>query len=270
MPGEEQQTPPADAGEPALPEHVPPQQAKAVLSRPVLCIALCLAVVVPLMAARAAYAPAQRGVESGWWRSLQNAVRARASVDLAEDFGDDLGERWAGSDGLPQDWVTNAAGFTRPGQLALYIKSLPLADYHMEFLGLIERKSLNFVYRAMDFNNYYCGRIVIVKPGPVPEAAFERWAVINGRGGLKTQVTLSSTVRMDTLYDVEVEAQGNHFITRINGEFIDSFSDSQLPSGGVGFFSGAGESARICRLRIADHNDTFGRICSLFTTRFEY
>jgi hypothetical protein len=238
--------------------------------RPAVCCALCLAVV-PLLAVTVAYSPATKAssLAPTFGERVRQAVRDRASVDLAENFGDDL-RHWVGSGGLPQNWSYDASGFVRPGQLALYIKSIPLSDYRMEFRGLIERQSLSFVYRAMDFDNYYAARITIVTPGPIPEVALERYAVINGKTGPRTQVRLPFQVRADTLYNVQVEARGDRFVTRINNQLVDSFTDSRLASGGVGFFSGSGESARICWLRIVDRDDLFGKICSLFASRFDY
>jgi hypothetical protein len=229
---------------------------------------LCLGVALGMVATAVAYAPGRRvpGSASGW-QLLRDAVRARASVKLDEDFGDDL-RRWAVRSGQLQDWTRDDAGFIRPRQLAIYIKSVPLTDYRMDFLGLIDRKGLGFVYRAMDFDNYYAARITILQSGPLPEVVLERYAVINGHAGPRTRVKLPFAVRMDTLYTVQVEAQGDHFVTRINGEFIDAFSDGRLPSGGVGFFSTASESARIRGLRVTDRDDLFGEICSSLAPRF--
>ncbi len=63
--------------------------------------------------------------------------------------------------------------------------------------------------------------------------------------------------------------QGNRFATFVNDQFVDSYSDSRLPSGGVGFFSESDESARICWLRIVDQDDSLGRSAS-FQIRFDY
>src|SRR2546426_12197154 len=93
-------------------------------------------------------------------------------------------------------------------------------------------------------NNYHAARMIILQPRPIPQVALERWAVINGQAGRRTWVLLPFSVRMDTIYNIQVEAQRNHFITRINEQFVDAFDDSRLPSG-VGFFSSARESARI-------------------------
>ena len=247
-----------------------PAKPKIFIRRPAVCLALCLAVL-PLMAVTRAYSPAKdaKTAEPALWPAIRQAVRDRARVDLTEDFGNDL-QRWAGPGGLPQNWYRDSAGSARPGQLALYIKSIPLSDYRMEFRGLIDRKSLSFAYRAVDFDNYYAASLTIANPGPMPEVALERYVVINGKAGPRTQVRLPFSVRADTLYTVQVEVQGNRFATFVNDQFVDAFTDSRLPSGGVGFFSGPDASARICWLRVVDRDDALGKLCSVFASRFDY
>jgi hypothetical protein len=256
--------------EATAPEVAQPAKPVIFIRRPAVYLALCLAVL-PLMAVTRAYSPAKNATTNapGLWPTILQAVRDRATVDLTEDFGDDL-QRWAGPSGLPENWSRDSAGSVRPGQLALYVKSIPLSDYRMEFRGLIDRKSLSFAYRAVDFDNYYAASLTVVNPGSIPEVALERYAVIDGKAGPRTQVRLPFSVRADTLYTVRVEVQGNRFATFVNDQFVDSFTDSRLPSGGVGFFSASDESARICWLRIVDRDDSLGKLCAFFTTRFDY
>src|SRR5438105_700753 len=115
--------------------------------RPPYSIALLLAVTVPVIAVTT-HRPAPGGLSRN---SILDAVRARASVELAEDFRTDL-RHWTGPNGQSESWSIDAAGLGRPGRLALYINSVPLANYRAEFLGSVERKSLGFAYRAMDFD----------------------------------------------------------------------------------------------------------------------
>jgi hypothetical protein len=259
---------------PAQPSPAPdasqPPKPPIFFRRPAVYFALCIAVL-PVMAVTRAYSPARDTTTAGpgFWPSILQAARSRATVDLTEDFGDDL-QRWTARSGVPQNWSRDSAGSVRPSELGLYIKSIPLSDYRMEFRGLIDRKSLSFVYRAVDFDNYYAASLIIVTPGPIPEVALERYAVIDGHAGPRTQVRLPFTVRADTLYTIQVEAKGNRFVTLVNDQFVDSFDDSRLPSGGVGFFSASDESSRICWLRIVDRDDSLGKLCSLFTSRFDY
>jgi hypothetical protein len=73
---------------------------------------------------------------------------------------------------------------------------------------------------------------------------------------------------MDTLYNVQVQVQADRLVTHINEQFVDAFHDDRLLSGGAGFFSGPGASARISGLHIVDHDDLLGNICSWLASRF--
>jgi hypothetical protein len=237
-----------------------PSRKGTLLRTAALSVGVCLAVaVLPLIAVRVANA---QGIRAFGWPSLINRIQARSSVAVADDFHQDL-RRWAGKEGWPDGWTLNGGGYVIPGQLAIDIRSVPMADYRMEFAGQIERNGLSFVYRAMDFDNYYAARIVVGSNRSTPEAVLERYAVIGGEAGPKTRVRLNFPVHTDTRYDVEVEARGGSFVTRINGYFVDSFSDSRLPRGGAGFFASPGESARIYRLHVSKNDDLLGKVCSL-------
>jgi hypothetical protein len=223
-------------------------------------IGLILAVAVPLTALTAGRTPAGGSFR---FERVLDLLRAGMPAKLVENFQDDLTLWWTGNEGWSKTWSVDSAGCAHPGQLAIYIKSVSLANYDIEFLAAVE-KSLGFVYRAMDFDNYYAGRIVIAHPGPLPEVVLERYAVINGHAGPKTSVKLPLSLRMDTLYQVEVEARGDHFLTRINKQLIDNFSDAHFRSGAVGFFSRSSESSGVCSLRVIGHEDVVGRVRSLF------
>jgi len=234
-------------------------QRKGLFMRGSTYLALCVAVVVPLMALKAANAP---GIHMLGWSSLADRIRARSSVVVGDNFRQDL-RHWAGKEGWSDSWTFNGGGFVVPGQLAIDIQSVPLANYRMEFAGKVERNGLGFAYRAMDFDNYYAGRIVMVNGDSTSEAVLERYAVIDGQAGPANQVRLPFAVRADTTFNVTVEAKGDHFVTRINNQVIDTFSDSRLPRGGAGFFGSPGESARIYGFHLYSYNDVMGKVCSL-------
>jgi hypothetical protein len=63
-------------------------------------------------------------------------------------------------------------------------------------------------------------------------------------------------------YHVAVDVRGNQFTTSIEGEQISSWTDSTLASGGIGFFSDAGERARLYWMKVSKNQDWLGRICS--------
>ena len=91
---------------------------------------------------------------------------------LEEDFNSGLA-RWIGETAA---WKLDVAG-ARPGGLALLEPSLSWTDYDFEFLTRIGKRSVTFVFRASDVNNYH--RITI---GPAESGGYElrRSVVIAG------------------------------------------------------------------------------------------
>jgi hypothetical protein len=61
---------------------------------------------------------------------------------------------------------------------------------------------------------------------------------------------------------VAVDVQGNRVTASIEGQQVDSWTDDLLPAGGVGFFSDAGERARLYWMKVSKNQDWLGVICS--------
>src|SRR5262249_33126931 len=125
----------------------------------------------------------QRGfqrVVATQWQNVRQSVMDRAAIALDEDFRSGLDE-WASRNDAPTGWSFDSTGFVRPGQLALYRPTGNLTDYQMQFLGLIDQKAMSWVVRAADFDNYYVIKLVVLKPGPLPQIGITRYAVVNGR-----------------------------------------------------------------------------------------
>jgi hypothetical protein len=195
--------------------------------------------------------------------AVKRAVMRRAAIQLGDDFRSGLGA-WSGNEGWAGTWKYDSSGGIAPGQLALYSPSRQMADYTLEFVGQIERRSLNWVVRARDTKNYYAMRLVILKPGPLPVVHLERYAVVNGREGPPTSLPLPLTsLRQDTLFKVSTEASGRDFVTRVQGQVVDSFSDNRLAQGGIGFFSPRGDRSLLRYVEVTYQQDFLGRLCAL-------
>ena len=201
------------------------------------------------------------------WDNLRSAIRGRASLKVEDDFRTGLGQ-WFGPSGWSRDWTYDPAGFLRPGSVGFLQQSMSLVDYRMEFMGQIERKSLGWAFRAKDENNYYVAKLNIIRPGPLPLVDLVHFPVTNGREGPKVSVSLPFSVQNDTLYQVEMSIRGDQFRASVNGHIVDSWSDGQLRAGGVGFVSGKGEAARVRWIRVSDHDDVIGRVCSFLSARY--
>jgi hypothetical protein len=202
------------------------------------------------------------------WDSLRSAIRGRASLKFEDDFRAGLNQ-WFGPSGWSRDWSYDAAGFLRPGKVGFLQQSMSLKDYRMEFMGQIERKSLGWAFRAKDESNYYVAKLTIARPGPLPLVDLVHYLVTNGTEGPKMSVTLPFSVQNDTLYQVEMNIRGDQFRASVNGHVVDSWTDGRLRAGGVGFVSGKGEAARVRWIRVSDHDDVIGRVCSYLSARYQ-
>ena len=138
--------------------------------------------------------------------SLQKVLLHRAAIKLFDDFRGGLGA-WQGSGDWSQTWKYGEASFLEPGQLALYTPTVDMRDYSFQFLGQVERKSLNWVFRASDTKNYYSMRIVIAKGGPLPIAHLIRSTIINGKERDVKVLPVPFSIRPDTLYLVKMDVR---------------------------------------------------------------
>ena len=139
---------------------------------------------------------------------------------------------------------------------------MPLNDYRLEFTAQIERKAVAWVFRAADRNNYYATKLVESKRGVAPVFSIVRYAVIDGKERFKAELPLPVTPSAKTLLHVRQEIRGAQFTTYLDGGIVDTWSDSSLARGGVGFFADPGESAYIRWVEVAQNDDNMGRLCS--------
>jgi hypothetical protein len=214
-------------------------------------------------------APAALSRQSTSFRltNLRNAIRGRAALRFEDDFRAGL-SKWIGPSGWSRDWSYDPAGFLHPGTVGFLQQSMNLVNYRMEFMGQIERKSLGWAFRAKDESNYYVAKLTITRPGPLPLVDLVHYPVTNGKEGPRISVALPFTVRNDTLYEVEMNIRGDQFRASVNGHVVDAWTDNNLRAGGVGLLSGAGEAARVRWIRVSDHDDVIGRVCSYLSARY--
>ena len=198
------------------------------------------------------------------WKALRNDIMKRAGVEYVDDFRSGLDD-WQGRTNLTAHWSYDAAGFVRPGPLALYQPTLDLTDYRFEFLGEIDQKGLGFVYRAADLDNYYVVKLIVAKPGPLPVMQMVRYTVIHGKEGPKQHKPLPFATRTDMMYRIRLEARGRDFVMYAQDQVVDAWSDGALKKGGVGFFCGKGEQARIRWVEVTHQYDRLGRLCAYLT-----
>jgi hypothetical protein len=195
------------------------------------------------------------------WGNVRQTLEHRAAIALDEDFRSGL-DSWASPGGSTTEWTFDSTGFVQPGPLALYRPSVSLADYQVQFLGLIDKKALSWVVRAADFENFYVVKLMVLKSGPMPVIGLTRYAVIHGQAMDRHDVTIPLDARTDTVYRVRMDVQGSDFAVEVQGLMADSWTETRLPRGGIGFFSASGEASRLRWVQITHQYDMLGRLCA--------
>jgi len=201
--------------------------------------------------------------KSGFGQMLANLVQHNGSGTLREDFRSGVAN-WEGFKSAGTDWISEGS-MVRPTSLRVWKPSTSLSNYEFEFMGQIERKSMDWAFRAPDVHNYYATKLVITKPGPLPNAGLVRYIVLDGRERERVELPLPLTLERGVDYRVRVSVQGNRFLTSVNGQLISSWLDTRLSRGGVGFFSEDGESSLLKWVSVSERDSFIGRIVSHFS-----
>jgi hypothetical protein len=140
---------------------------------------------------------------------------------------------------------------------------MKFTDYRMEFFGQIESKSIGWVVRAHDPKNYYAMKFTVIQSGLRPLIAMVHYPVTDGHAGKPIETPLMDVmVHNNTPYHVAVTVAGNRIITSIEGQEVDRWIEDQIPSGGVGFYSDAGERARLYWMKVSKNEDFLGKVCA--------
>ena len=195
------------------------------------------------------------------WVNVRQTLENRAAVALDDDFRSGL-DNWVSPGGSTTEWSFDPTGFVRPGPLALYRPSVNLTDYQMQFMGMIDKKALSWVVRASDFENFYVVKLNLVKTGPLSAVSVTRYAVIQGKSQDRHDVKIPLTVEPDTLYRVRMDVHGSEFTLEVQGQIADSWTETRLSRGGIGFFTASGEASRLRWMQITHQYDMLGRLCA--------
>jgi hypothetical protein len=193
---------------------------------------------------------------------IRQAVTNRATLRIAENFNGM--ENWDGAAKTrPAGWSRHPDGYMSTGALALFRPTVKFTDYRMEFFGQIETKSIGWTVRAKDAMNYHAMKLTVVEAGMRPFVALVHYNVVGGKSVQRSQIPLNIMVHNNRPMQFAVDVRGNRFVTSVDGEEVDSFFDNTLVAGGVGFFSEAGERARLYWMRVTRNDDWLGHVCAM-------
>ncbi len=203
--------------------------------------------------------------QSAFGKMLANLVQSKTSGTLRADFRGGLSD-WEGFKSGGSDWVSEH-GHVRPAGLKIWTPSASLANYQFEFVGQIDRKSMDWAFRAADTKNYYATKLAITRSGQglAPNAGLIRFIVLDGRERERVELPLPLTLEQGVDYRVRVNVQGQRFLTSVNGQVVSSWTDGRLSRGGIGFFSEDGESALLKSVSVSERDSFLSRVVSYFS-----
>lgn len=193
---------------------------------------------------------------------FRRAIADRAATEITDNFHSGMAAWGAEPKTAAAGWKRHPEGYVSVGDMALFQPSLKYTDYHMEFYGQIEDKSMSWAVRAQDKKNYYAMKFKVIESGLRPIIAMVHYGVVNGKPGRKSETPLNVMVHNNQPYHVAVDVQGNRFTASIEGEPVETWTDDAAPQGGVGFFAEAGEKARLYWMRLSRNQDWLGRVCA--------
>jgi hypothetical protein len=194
---------------------------------------------------------------------VRQTIANRAAYQAADNFHGGMQAWGSAPKSYAAGWVRNRDGYVHPGALAIFNPSRNFKDYRFEFFGQVEQKSMGWVVRAKDTNNYYAMKFKVLEAGLRPVMAVVHYSVVEGKAGHQVETPLNLMVHNNKAFQVAVDVKGNHFSASIDGEEVDSWSDDALPTGGVGFFAEAGERSRLYWMKLTKNDDWLGRVCSM-------
>jgi hypothetical protein len=240
---------------------------------------LVAALLLPSSGGGANYAPSislDSGVKRGFLDragdTIGEVIRSSAPVTLHTEIRSSSLSDWTavalhGSTvDDPRSWISAAAPeLIRPGSLRIWKKSVSLQNYQMEFMGQLEKRSLSWAIRAADPNNYYASKLVITKPGPLPNARLDRYLVLNGKQYDLPPSVPNMTLERGVSYRVRVSVQDDRFVTYLNGNYIGAFSDKRLERGGVGFFADDEDPQQVAWVDVSERDSFLGRMLAHFS-----
>jgi hypothetical protein len=128
------------------------------------------------------------------------------------------------------DWIPNWSETANDGGIALFGPSQEWADYRVQWIAERE-KSLAWVFRAADPQNYYSVQIQRVASG---DLRLVRYAVVGGARSDLVESSLALPGTGETKLEVELEVRGSRFVLYLDGRSVADWSDDRLPNGGFG------------------------------------
>ena len=167
----------------------------------------------------------------------------RVAVHFEEHF-DNGWDNWVGG---VQDWLVDVAG-VRTGSMALFMPTLDLIDYELEFLGRIDQKTISWVVRAAGLDQHLRCTLRLIEGN---QLEFSRTFVKGGNAESPVVSDMHVPGKKRSTITIRTSVSGNNFRVSVDNNVIDEWSERRLASGGVGFMGSAEDRARLYWVKVS-------------------
>jgi len=178
----------------------------------------------------------------GVYFQVTSKAKPSASTAKSSDAGMSI---MVGEGGWVENWAGDPIGQHGGREVTIYRPSLKLSDYRIEFQGQIDNKSIGWIFRAADPENYYAMKLQLVSPELPLTVVLYKYIVLKGRQVQVGRVPIDVPVKSDTVFKIRVDVRGPKFNTYVQGQPVDVWTDDQLRSGGMGFLNERSERSKI-------------------------
>jgi hypothetical protein len=172
--------------------------------------------------------------------------RPKVAVHYEEQFAGGW-DNWVGG---VNDWPVDVAG-VRTGSLAIFMPTLDLTDYELEFLGRIDAKTINWVVRATNLEQHILCTLTLREGN---QLEFSRSAVIGGVAEPPVVAETRVAGKKRSAVTIHTSVSGDDFAVQVDGNAIDTWTEERLPSGGVGFMGTPEDRARLYWVKVSSQS----------------
>jgi hypothetical protein len=170
-----------------------------------------------------------------------------AIAPVQKRFEENFDSGWTNWSGGTADWKVDIAG-VRTGSLALFIPSMDMIDYELEFLTRIDNRTVTWVIRAANPNEYCRCALTALPSG---ELEFSHSVLFEGAAEPSVTAAGRIAAKPKSAVTVRTHVQGQTFTVTVNGTPMDTWTDTRLPIGGIGFMGTPADRARLYWIRLS-------------------
>ena len=142
------------------------------------------------------------------------------------------------------------AGGRLDRRLILFRPSINSTDSELEFNWMPATSAIGWVFRARDAANYYAMRLRLLGAGRAATLAEERFTVADGAESPHYEKFLALP-QSDGALKVKMSVVDSTFTLYLQGEPLDTWTDTTLSTGGLGFLEERNEPAEVQSVRLA-------------------